>query len=188
MVSEITFFFYKIVHSISSAYLTAYINYTGERSRNTRSSGSKTSWRDNSQNQNFPVFIFPCCIKIWNGLEPNLQIINLYEEFKGKISLFVEIKSNSIFSVHDVYGVGVKLLSRSKLNFSQLNKHKVRHGFKNESNCMRDSGSAKETRLHFFLQCQQQYQTVRLEVLNGIYNVDPKIRNLSNDKLLHLLL
>ena len=43
-------------------------------------------------------------------------------------------------------------------------------------------------RLHFFLQCQQQYQTVRLEVLNGIYNVDPKIRSLPDDKLSHLLL
>lgn len=34
--------------------------------------------------------------------------------------------------MHDVYGVGVKLLRRLKLNFSQLNKYKVRHGFKNE--------------------------------------------------------
>ena len=39
-------------------------------------------------------------------------------EFKSKISPFIKIKSNSIFSVHDVYGV--KLLSRFRLNFSHL--------------------------------------------------------------------
>ena len=52
---------------------------------------------------------------------------------------------------------------------------------------MCDCGSATETTLHFLLQCQQ-YQTIRLELLNSIYNLDPKVMDLSNDKLLHLLL
>ena len=33
-----------------------------------------------------------------------------------------------------------------------------------------------------------QRQTIRLELLKSINNFDPKIRNLSNDKLLYLLL
>ena len=81
---------------------------------------------------------------------------------------------------------GVKLLSRLKLNFSHLNEHKVRHGFKDGTKCMRNCGLATETTLHFLLQLQQ-YQTIRLEIFNSIYNLDHKIRNLSNDKLLHLL-
>ena len=52
---------------------------------------------------------------------------------------------------------------------------------------MCDCGSATETILHFLLQCQQ-YQTIRLELPNSIYNLDPKIKNLSNKKLLHLSL
>ena len=52
---------------------------------------------------------------------------------------------------------------------------------------MCDCGSATETTLHFLLQCQQ-YQAIRLELLNSIYNLDPKIRNLFTDKLLHFLL
>ena len=51
---------------------------------------------------------------------------------------------------------------------------------------MYNCGSATETKLHFLLQCQQ-YQTIRLELINSIYYLDPKIRNLSNDKLLNLL-
>ena len=108
----------------------------------------------------------------------------IYKEFISKISPFINIKSNSTFSDHGVYGA--KLLSRSRFNFSHLNEHKVRHGFEDGTNCMCDCGSATETTLHFLLQCQQ-YQT-RLELLNSIYNLVPKIRTLSIDKLLHLLL
>ena len=99
-----------------------------------------------------------------------MQNIDSYKEFKSKIS----------FSVHDV----VKLLSRLRPKFSHLNEHKIRHGFKDGPNCMCGCGSAI---LHFFLQYQQ-YQTIRLELFNSIYNLDLKIRNLSNDKILHLLL
>ena len=74
------------------------------------------------------VLILTCCVTIWNGLDPDLQNIDSYKEVKGKISPFIKIKSNSILSVHNVYGV--KLLSRLKLNFSHLNKHKIGHGFR----------------------------------------------------------
>ena len=48
------------------------------------------------------------------------QYIDSYKEFKGKISPFMKIKSNSVFSVYDVYGV--KLLSRLRLfqSFKQV--------------------------------------------------------------------
>ena len=50
---------------------------------------------------------------------------------------------------------------------------------------MCDCDLATEIALQFLWQCQQ-YQTIKLELLNSIYNLDPKIRKLSNDKLLHL--
>ena len=115
----------------------------------------------------------------------NIQNIDSYNEFKSKILPFINTKSNSAFSVHDVYGV--KLLSRWRLSFSHLNEHKVRHGFKDGTNCMHHCGLATEATLYFRLQCQQ-YQTTRLELLNSIYNLDPNIRKLSNGKPLHLLL
>ena len=47
---------------------------------------------------------------------------------------------------------------------------------KDETNFMYDCGSVTErTRL-------------RLELLSSIYNIDPKIMHLANDKVLHLLL
>ena len=60
-----------------------------------------------------------------------------YKVIKSKILPFIKMKSNSIFSVHDVYGV--KLLSRLRLNVRHLNEHK----FDNQdgTNCMCDCGS-----------------------------------------------
>ena len=97
----------------------------------------------------------------------------------------MKMKSNSIFLVHD--GYGVKLLFRLRLNFSHLNEHKFWHGVDDRTNCMCDCGKTTKTLLHFLLPYQQ-YQTLRLELLNSIYNLDHKISNFSNDKLLQLLL
>ena len=88
---------------------------------------SKTSWKPICRTKVFQSSFFPCCIKIWNGRDPDLQNIDSYKEFSSKISPFIKIKSKSIFTVHYVYGV--KLLSRLRLNFSHLNQHKVRYVF-----------------------------------------------------------
>ena len=122
----------------------------------------------------FTHHFFFSCFQIRNSLDPNLQNTDLYKKFKDKILSFIKIKSNSVFSVRDVYGV--KPLFRLRVHFSHLNAHKVCHGFKDRTNSVCDCGSATETTLHFLLQYQQ-YQR-RLELLNSIYNLDPKIRNL----------
>ena len=114
-----------------------------------------------------------------------LENIEPFEKIKSNILPFIKGKSNSIFSVHNVYEV--KLLSRLRPNFSHLNKRKVIHSFKDGTNFMCDCGWALETTLQFFLQCQL-FQTITLELLTSIYNLDPKTYNLYNYKLLHLLL
>ena len=97
----------------------------------------------------FSHHFFPCFIKIWNGLNPNLSLSSFINPFIPNALFFytletsenrkvlwcfqggggveegcignkwVRIKSNSIFSVHIVYGV--KFLSRLRLNFSHVN-------------------------------------------------------------------
>ena len=167
-------FFYKIVQGFCQAYFTVYIYFTSERRHNTRSSSQTQLEEPICRTKILQSSFFPSCIEIWNGLDPDLQNTDSYNEFKGKISSFIKTKSN------------VKLLSRLRFNFNHLNKHKVCHGFKEGTNCMCDCGSVTKTTLHFLLQCQQ-CQRKRLELLSSIYSLDPKIRNLSYSKLLLLL-
>ena len=92
------------------------------------------------------------------------------------MSKFINIKLNSVFAVHDVYGV--KLLSRLRLNFSHRNEHKVQHSFKDGTNCMFGCGSCNASSI----------KKIRLALLKSIYNLESKIRNLSTDKLLLIII
>ena len=63
MVSEFTFFFYKIVHGFSPVYLTAYIGFASEMSHNTRSSSQRHLEVPICRTKNSQSSFFPCCIK-----------------------------------------------------------------------------------------------------------------------------
>ena len=153
------------------AYPTAHITPASGRSHNTRSSSQRHPEEPIFRIKFFQPSYFPCCIKIWNGLDPDLQNIDSDNEFKGTILPYIKIKANSALSMHDMYGV--KLPSRFRLNFSHLKEHKIFHGFKDGTNCMRDCGSATNATLHFLLQCQQ-YQTSRLELLTVFIILIPR--------------
>ena len=56
-------------------------------------------------------------------------------------------QENLIFSIYDP--LGVKLLTRLRLQFSHLNEHKFRHGFGDTINAMSACGSGAETTKHF---------------------------------------
>ena len=58
-------------------------------------------------------------------------------------------KENLIFSIYDP--LGVKLLTRLRLQFSHLNEHNFRHGFGDTINAMCACGSGAETTKHFQL-------------------------------------
>ena len=64
---------------------------------------------------------------------------------------FLSLQERSLFSTHDP--TGVKLLTRLRLKFSHLNKHKFRHNFKDIVVAMCDCGTETETTEHFFLRC-----------------------------------
>ena len=58
-----------------------------------------------------------------------------------------EKKENSLFSIYDP--LGVKLLTRLRLQFSHLNEHKFRHGFNDTLNPICACGNEIETTEHF---------------------------------------
>ena len=94
-------------------------------------------------------------------------------KFKETIISFIRLKENSVFAIHDTKGL--KLLTRLSLNFSHLNEHKFRHGFKDTVDPMCKCGV--ET-LHFLLRCRL-YSNIRTELLDDIYTVDSSLNKLS---------
>ena len=80
-----------------------------------------------------------------------------------------EKKENSLFSIYDP--LGVKLLTRLRLQFSNLNEDKFTHGFEDTINAMCACGSEVETTEHFLLCCHL-YSPQRLELFEDLEKVD----------------
>ena len=78
-------------------------------------------WRIKSFRKTFS----PYCINEWNNL--NTKVGNAKSSHFFKKMIVIETKVKSLFSVYEP--LGVKLLTRIRLQFSHLDKHKFRHGF-----------------------------------------------------------
>ena len=94
---------------------------------------------------------------------------------KIKIILIKDTKFNEryLFSINDLQGV--KVLLRFRLNYSELNKHKIRH---NVEDCLsRICGCGLEivSTQYFFLNCHS-YHAERSELLNRLYEMDLAIK------------
>ena len=63
--------------------------------------------------------------------------------------IITEKKENSLFSIHNP--VGVKLLTRLRLQLSHLNEHKFRHGFEDTIIIMCLCNTEIESNEHFLL-------------------------------------
>ena len=137
------------------------------------------SGRTNAFNASF----YPYSIKEWCALSEEIR--NVVNKFNEIILCFIRPKENSVFAIHDTKGL--KLLTRLRLNFSHLNEHKIRHGFKDRVDPMYKCGVETETTPHFLLRCRL-YPAIRTEPLDDIYIVASSLTNYPDEKLLTILL
>ena len=110
-----------------------------------------------------------------NGINLIPDVRNTKFIYKLKKSIKIEKLENSLYNVHDPFGV--KLLSRLRLQFSHLNEHKVRHGFSETVNLVCPCGTDRETNEHFLQRCH----CFSDPESDHLYNLDPSFSKL-NDK------
>ena len=105
-----------------------------------------------------------------------MRNLNQLTSLKNKLQPKKKEKENLLFCIYDP--LGVKLLTRLRLQFSHLNEHKFRHGFSDTINPMCACGTETETTEHFLLHCQF-YSTQRLELFENLEKVEPNFLSLS---------
>ena len=91
---------------------------------------------------------------------------------------------NSLFSVYDP--LGVKLLTRLRLQFRHLNEHKLRHGFSDTVSPMCGSNAEIENTEHLFLSCHFCY-TQRFELFDNINKVNLSFTQSGTKELVNIL-
>ena len=105
-------------------------------------------------------------------------------KFREIILSLIRPKENSVFAIHDTKGL--KLLTRRRLNFSHLNEHKFRHGFKDIVDPICKWDLKTEATLHFLLCCIL-YSAIKAELPDDISTVNSSLTNYPDEKLLHNL-
>ena len=160
-------FFYKIVNHLLPGYLYSYLDFYSQENYHLRSASTSAIRPFPSRTKSFKKSFFPYYINKWNNHTVeirNAKSINIFKKL-----IINEKKENSLFSIYDP--LGVKLLTRLRLQFSHLNEHKCRHGFSDTINPMCACGTEIETTEHFFLRCHF-YSTQRLELFEKLKTVD----------------
>ena len=142
--------FYKIVKGFVST-ISKYVNLRYTSNFQTRSANKNNLQEFSCRTKSFKHSFFLLCVREWNKLDNTIRDAEFIKQFKSMLNFF-SLNQRSLFSIHDP--VGVKLLTRLRLQFSHLNEPKLRHNFKECVSPMCDCGAETETIGHFFLHCQ----------------------------------
>ena len=121
----------------------------------------------------------------WHSLENNIKESETISEFKRKLLAVIRPKQRSVYSVYD--RVGIKNLTKLRLQFSPLNEHRFRHHFDCFSpRCL--CGMGEEDNEHFLLHCPQ-FGLERMDLFRQLAEVpDLDITDMDSKNLCDLLL
>ena len=176
-------FFYKIVNGMLPNYLHSFLDFPSQENYPLRSSSENIVRPIPTRTKTFKNSFFPFCISEWNNLASeirNAKSINIFKKL-----ILKEKKENSLFSIYDP--LGVKLLTRLRLQFSHLNEHKFKHGFNDTLNPICECGHDFETTEHFLLRCRR-FSAQRKELFKNLEKMDPHFSELNPKKKVLVLL
>ena len=112
---------FKIMKNEAPNYLISLIPKC-EQTFNTRNKHLPTY---NCRTDCFTYSFFPCTWNDWFNLDVSVRNSESISIFKSKLLSFILLVQNNILDIFDPQGL--KLLTRLRLGFSHLNKHKFRH-------------------------------------------------------------
>ena len=133
----------------------------------------------------FSGSFFPYVIKEWNKLDISIIKTESHNAFRHIFLKTIRPVPNSVFDACDP--VGLKLLTRLRLGLSHLKEHKFKHGFDDTIDPFCLCNLEVESTSHFFLRCIN-FNILRLDLMNKLFLIDPKILDFDEISLTQLLL
>ena len=133
----------------------------------------------------FKYSFFPNSLFEWSQLAPETQNSESIAAFNSKLFSFIRPSERSVFNVNDPEGV--KYLTRLRLRFSHLNKHKFRHSFLDALNPFCNCSLEVEDNEHFFLRCLN-FENARRSFFIDISSINSSFKNLPSHLKVGLLL
>ena len=112
--------FYKVVSTKLPAYIYDFILPVrqSERHPNTFNSFS-------CRTECFKNSFFLCVISEWNKLNPEIRRSGSYNVFRKLLLNFIQPNASKVYNINDT--IGIKLITRLRLGFSDLREDKFKH-------------------------------------------------------------
>ena len=173
-------YFYKITSTQSPSYLAKYLPPFTISQRYPNCFTSVYCRTVSFQNS-----FFPYSVSQWNQLNIEIRDSISYPIFRNNLLKLIKPSENQLYNIHDP--LGIKLLTRLRLDFSHLHEHKFRHNFRDTINPMCSCFLEPETTAHFLLRCRN-YNNLRLTLKSDLRSIDSSILLLNDSDLVALLL
>ena len=135
----------------------------------------------------FKNSFFPSVIDEWNRLKTEIRNVESFSKFR-KLLLNLDNGRPPPRPIYNIFNpLGVKFLTRLRLELSHLNEHRFNHNFHECINPLCSCSNDTESNSHFFLRCCH-FNSLRVDLMNDLKMIDDNILRLSEDCLVHLIL
>ena len=174
--------FYKVFKNESPRYLFNTIPNNNEQRQTRHSDNIPTFF---ARHDYFKNSFFPSALTEWNKLDCFVKNADSFHVFKKHILNFIRPLPNSIFNIHNP--LRIKYLTRLRIGFSHLKKHKFRHNFRDSGDPMCSCDSGTETTKHFLLHCPK-FHLQRKILFDKIATIDSNILTENEESIVDTLI
>ena len=117
---------------------------------------------------------------------PEIRGLSSISQFKSALLKSIRPKASHVYNINNP--IGLKLLTRLRLNFSHLREHKFNHNFSDSLVPFCNCGQLEaESTSHFLLRCPL-FSDHRKILLDNIIELIGSISNFHDDYLINILL
>jgi len=133
----------------------------------------------------FKNSFFPSALSDWFNLDESIRNSESISIFKSRLLSFIRPLQTSTYNIFDP--IGIKLLTRLRLDFSHLNGHRFRHNFQNCINPLCSCSLEIEDTIHYLLHCQH-FAIYRKDLMNSVKSVFKNFESLNDNSKIEVLL
>ena len=156
--------FYKVVSTKLPAYIYDFIPPVRQSQRHSNTFNSFSC-----RTECFKNSFFPCVIREWNKLNPEIRRSGSYNIFRKSLLNFIRPSAGKVFNINDT--IGIKLITRLCLGFSHLREHKFKHNFQDTLNLLCSCSIEVESTSHYFLR-DHVFDALRATLMKDLSNID----------------
>ena len=128
---------------------------------------------------------FQNCMREWNQSDESIKSSPTISVFKRELIRLIRPQKRSLFGFHGIEGV--RLLTRLRVEFSDLREHRFRHNFQCSSPmCFCQTGIENNEYFLLHCPCHSSHHRDLLDRTSNVVDVDPE--NLSSTDLCNLFL